>query len=192
MSEWHYEQHGQRQAAVTEAQLRSLVEQGQLSGHTLVWRMGFPNWVRLAETDLASSLPSRSSPPPLPTEPPALPGVAISNWLIWVLAFAPVIGLMLEAFIAGARASSEYTLDYEVQLALQTNQYWYVTLLLNLGLSLWDLSRLKRAGVDTAAFGKLAFVVPVYLWKRAKALQQQPTQLWIWIACFVLTLLSTI
>ena len=40
------------------------------------------------------------------------------------------------------------------------------------------------------AFGKLVFIVPVYLWKRAKALQQRPAYFWVWMILFVLTLLG--
>ncbi|AOX99268.1 DUF4339 domain-containing protein [Jeongeupia sp. USM3] len=183
MSEWHYEQHGRRHGAVAETAIRTLIEQGQLDGHTLVWSPGLSSWMPLAETELAGLLQNRQVPP-------ALPGARISQAAVWTLAFAPLIGVMLAAMIAGARAASEYTVDAEVAQALRDNQYWYVTLLLNVGLSCWDLHRLKQAGVDTASFGKKVFIVPVYLWQRARALNQRPIHFWCWIATFVFALLA--
>jgi hypothetical protein len=102
---------------------------------------------------------------------PALPSHKISNVAVGFLCVAPLLGFLLEAMVAGAMSSSEFTLDQEVTTALQTNKYWYITVLLNIGLSLWDCKRLEKAGVDTEGFGKTALIVPVYLWKRAKSLQ---------------------
>lgn len=53
-----------------------------------------------------------------------------------------------------------------------------------------DERRLRRAGVDTSRFGKIVFIVPVYLWKRAIALNQTPAYFWTWIALFSATLLA--
>lgn len=182
MSEWHYEKNGQRLTLPAEPELQTLIEEGVIHGQTLVWKQGLPAWTPLAETDLASHLNQRQSPPPLPAK-------SINHRLVWVLAFAPLIGLMLEAMAAGMFASSSYTVDYEVTQALKTNQYWYLTLILNISLSLWDEKRLKQAGIDTSAFGKTAFIVPVYLWKRAQALRQGPAYFWTWIGMFAFTLL---
>lgn len=184
MNEWFYEKNGQRLALPTGSDLQRLIETGTIHGQTLVWKQGLPNWSPLADTALAAFLqPAASLSPPLPAK-------AIGNGLIWILAFAPVLGLMLEAMVAGMAASSAYSVDAEVAQALHTNQYWYLTVLLNIGLCLWDEKRLKQAGIDTTAFGKLVFIVPVYLWKRAKALQQRPAYFWVWMILFVLTLLG--
>lgn len=183
MSDWLYENNGQRQPLPAEAELQSLIEQGKIHGQTLVWKPGLPDWLPLQNTMLVSLLSQRQTPPPLPAK-------SINQTWIWILAFAPLIGLMLEAMVAGMRASSSYTVNYEVARALKTNQYWYITLILNVGLSLWDEKRLALAGIDTSSFGKTAFIVPVYLWKRAKALRQGPAYFWVWVATFVLTLLA--
>jgi len=44
--------------------------------------------------------------------------------------------------------------------------------------------------VDTAAFGKLAWLVPFYLWRRAKTLGQKPTYFWAWLVMLVLIILT--
>ena len=38
---------------------------------------------------------------------------------------------------------------------------------------------------------KMAWLVPVYLWKRAKALQQKPVYFWCWVVTFALIMLSS-
>jgi hypothetical protein len=183
MASWHYEKDGQRQTAVSSAEIGTLIQSRAIDGRTLVWTPGFVDWTPLAQTELSSLLSSASVPP-------ALPASRISNVLVWVLAIAPLIGLLLEGMVAGALAPSADMAEYAGALAVKTGQYWWVTLLLNVGLSVLDERRLKRAGVDTTRFGKVVFVVPVYLWKRAKALNQGPAYFWVWIGAFVLTLLA--
>ncbi|MDP3253096.1 MAG: DUF4339 domain-containing protein [Hydrogenophaga sp.] len=185
MSEWHYEKDAQRLGAVPEKRLAELIRDRSINGSTLVWKQGFATWTPLAKTALATYLVSPDAPPPLP-------GNRIGNQVVWVLAVAPLIGLMSEAFIAGATASHDGAVDAAVASALQNGTYWYVSLALNIGLSLWDARRLRNAGVDTSGFGNIAFIVPVYLWKRAKALGQGPAYFWGWIGSFVLAMLMAL
>jgi len=42
--EWYYAVNDQQQGPVTEEQLRQLLAQGAISGQTLVWREGMPDW----------------------------------------------------------------------------------------------------------------------------------------------------
>lgn len=113
------------------------------------------------------------------------PTVAVSNTLVWILAFAPLIGLILESLVAGFLAQSQY----EAAHAMATSKYWYISLLLNIGLSGGEDAHLKKNGIDTSSFGKYFFLVPVYLWKRAKAFNQNPAYFWTWLGMFVLTMI---
>lgn len=115
----------------------------------------------------------------------ASPTVAVSNTVVWILAFAPLIGLILESLVAGVLAQNEY----EAAHAMATSKYWYISLILNIGLSAGEDARLKQDGVDTSSFGKYFFLVPVFLWKRAKAFNQSPAYFWTWIGMFVLTMI---
>lgn len=182
MSTWHYEKEGQRHGPITVPEIETLIRANTINGQTLVWAPSLPEWVALSQTELRGCLVHSQVPP-------ALPSTKISNVAAGVLCVAPLIGLMLEAMLAGAMASNEFTVQNEVAMALQSNKYWYVTLLLNVGLCMLDNNRLKKAGVNTDAFGKFAFFVPVYLWKRAKSLQRGMVFFWIWLATFGLTLL---
>ncbi|VVE15957.1 DUF4339 domain-containing protein [Pandoraea soli] len=175
---WHYEKNGQRIGAISATEIGALIQNRTIDGKTLVWSQGLADWTPLAETDLAVHLRQASAPP-------VLPAARISNTIVWILAFAPIIGVLLEATFAAAIAP-DYLASTAATAALRSNQYWYITLLLNIGLSLLDDRQLKRAGVNTSAFGKFAFIVPVYLWKRATSLRQPKAYFWVWLAAFVL------
>ncbi|OZI65372.1 DUF4339 domain-containing protein [Bordetella genomosp. 1] len=176
MSEWHYERNGQRISGVSETELRDLMNQNVVTGQTLVWRPGFTDWLRVQETELAPHLGAVQTPPPLPA-------ARIGSGWVWTLALAPVLGLMLEGIISGIYSHSEY----ELTLVLLSRKFWYATVILNILLGIMDERSLKRAGVDTKAFGKMVFLVPVYLWMRAKHLNQSPSYFWVWIVLFFLT-----
>lgn len=104
--------------------------------------------------------------------------------LVWVLAFAPVLGVLIEMLLANVVHGG----GYGAERALAGGYYLWVTVLLNVALCLWDARRLKKAGVDTAAFGP-AFLVPIYLFKRARVLGHQPPAYFIgWMVCFCLVL----
>ncbi|VVD61988.1 hypothetical protein PEP31012_00149 [Pandoraea eparura] len=175
---WHYEKNGQRIGAISATEIGALIQNRTIDGKTLVWSQGLADWTPLAETDLAVHLRQASAPP-------VLPATRISNTIVWILAFAPIIGAFLEATFAAAIAP-DYLASTAATAALRSNQYWYITLLVNIGLSLLDDRQLKRAGVDTSSFGKFAFIVPVYLWRRAASLRQPKAYFWVWIATFVL------
>lgn len=181
MSAWYYEKEGQRHGPVTVSDMTSLIQAGALTAQSLVWTPGLDEWIALSRTELASLLIHSQVPP-------ALPGHKISNVAVGFLCVAPLLGVLLEAMVAGAMSSSDFTRDQEVTTALQTNRFWYVTLLLNIGLSVLDYKRLEKAGINTEGFGKAALIVPVYLWKRAKSLQYGVHFFWIWMASFALTL----
>lgn len=183
MPTWHYEQDGQRHGPVSSDVITALVHANTLNGQSLVWRPGMPGWTSLSQTELGSQMS-------LSQAPPALPSHKISNIAVGFLSAAPVIGYLLQAMVIGALSSGEFTTDEEIINALHSNRFWYITLLLNIGLSLWDCKRLKKAGVDTEGFGKTALIVPVYLWQRAKSLQSGIHFFWIWLACFGFTLLA--
>lgn len=53
--------------------------------------------------------------------------------------------------------------------AVSEGQYWFISLILNIALGYLDERKLRKSGVDTATFGWLAWLIPVYLWRRAKS-----------------------
>ncbi|MBF0530738.1 MAG: hypothetical protein HQK55_16025 [Deltaproteobacteria bacterium] len=101
-------------------------------------------------------------------------GVAVKNTGVWILAFAPILGAILQAFLSGL-------------LSAELNRLWWVTIALNVGLSYFDDYNLKSAGHDTRSFGGWAWLVPVYLYKRATALKQSKGYFIVWMCCFLLS-----
>lgn len=106
--------------------------------------------------------------------------------MVWTLAFAPLIGYALEMWTAGL-SGMEFE---EAYAAVTEGQYWFITLILNIALGYLDERRLRKSGVDTAAFGWLAWLVPFYLWHRAKALGQKPAYFWVWLVTLTVTVLG--
>ncbi|CAB3800594.1 DUF4339 domain-containing protein [Pararobbsia alpina] len=157
MSSWHYEQHGERHGPVSADDIAALVNNRGINAQTLVWQQGFHDWMPLSQTRLATHLSNA-------TAPPALPGSRINNGIVWTLAFAPWLGLALQGVLAGVFSDNAADLS-SADLA----HSWYATLMLNVGLSIFDVRQLKKAGVDTARIDRFAFLVPVYLWKRFTA-----------------------
>ena len=173
---WHYEKNGIRHDNVTEDDITGLIKRGELTAATLVWRQGMPDWQPVSATPLASALLHS-------TTPPALPGSRIPGGVVWTLAFAPFIGYALELWTAGLNGMS-FDEAYE---AVSGGQYWFITLLLNITLGYLDERRMRKAGVDTTTFGKLAWLVPFYLWRRAKTLGHKPAYFWVWLLMLGLT-----
>lgn len=175
---WYYESQGSRVGPRTWAEMVALVDSGKVTYGTPVWAQGMADWVRAENTRLRQQLEMRAPPP--------LGGAHVNNGIVWTLAFAPILGLVLEYFVAGMFERNAYAADY----AVGGGKYWFVTVALNIVLSLFDEHALKKAGHDTSKFGRMVVLVPVYLYQRAQALGQAPAYFFVWLAMFVLMLLA--
>jgi hypothetical protein len=102
----------------------------------------------------------------------------VNNSIVWVLAFAPIIGTFLQGFIVGLLFGDNWFYYF--------NKFWWITLALNLILCYWDEKKLEKQGVDTESMGS-SFLVPIYLYKRASVLSQSPIYLWVWISTYLIT-----
>ncbi|AJJ10326.1 hypothetical protein CH64_2076 [Yersinia rohdei] len=176
---WHYEKNGIRHDGITEEEMMERVKRGELTASTLVWKPGMSDWQPLSTTPLTVALAHCITPP-------ALPGHRIPGGVVWTLAFAPFIGYALELWTVGLSGMG----FEEAYDAVSGGQYWFITLLLNISLGYLDERRLRKAGVDTTAFGKLAWLVPFYLWRRAKSLGQKSAYFWVWLVMLFLTLVA--
>lgn len=176
---WFYEKNGQRIGGVSEQEIIELIKNQAITYGATVWKTGFPDWMMIENTELRCHL-EKSAPPPLT-------GHQVNNTLVWLLAFAPIIGLALEYFVSGVMHSDS---EYLTQSAAENGDYWYITLILNIALCVWDARRLKTAGINTTTFRGWRWLVPVYLFQRAKMLKQNQAYFIIWIICFFITLTS--
>ncbi len=176
---WFYEQGGQRKGGVSDDEIISMVKSGDLSHGSSVWKKGFPDWMKIENTELRTHL-DESAPPPLT-------GEHINNTVVWVLAFAPIIGFMLEYFVSGVVYHDN---QYLAEAAATGGKFWYITLILNIALSYWDEKRLKVSGTNTEKFSAWVWLVPVYLFQRAKVLKHNLAYFIVWIVCFAVVLFS--
>ena len=97
-------------------------------------------------------------------------GQPINNKWVWMLAFAPIIGTIAESLISGA-------------VGIASSALWFITVFINLVLSMFDERDLKKAGHDTSRMGAF-WLVPVYLFKRAKKLNQKSAYAIVWCITF--------
>lgn len=136
-------------------------------------------WQPVSATSLAEILKQSEVPP-------ALPGHRIPGDVVWTLAFAPLIGYILEMWTAGLNGMS-FERAYD---AVSEGQYWFISLILNIALGYLDERKLRKSGVDTTAFGWLAWLIPVYLWRRARSSGKKPAYFWVWLVMLILVLFT--
>lgn len=192
MTHWYYEKNGSRSDSITEEEMINLINKGGLQSTTLLWRDGMENWQPLLQTPLAVHLPQTTTPPALPHAAPPLPAgnpalTSLNTTLVYALALAPLVGLLLRVFLLGLSGVPEEYMDS----AIASTDYWYIPVILNVGLSYLDAWKLREHGVETRQLGNITWLVPVWLWKRAQLLKQSPVYFWVWIVSFVITLFVT-
>lgn len=175
-SKWFYEKDGKRHGEVGNSDIRLLIQTGQLTGKNLIWSTGMTDWIAIEKSDFSSSLKTDSPPP--------LTGAAVNNKIVWVLAFAPFISLVIEYMLAMASYGDEDI----AMLAVQGMEYFYIPVILNILISFFDEKQLRAAGHDTSKFKGWIWFVPVYLYQRAENLKQSKAYFWTWIGIFVLSL----
>ncbi len=172
--EWFYEEGGRRQGPVSALRIIEMILAQRLGYASAVWHKSLPDWTPLAQTPFLHHL-QKSGPPPLL-------GRNVNNKVVWVLAFAPLIGRLLEALLALLVHGNEYA----AERALNAGHFFYVSLALNIALSLLDERMLKRAGHDTSKLR--AWLVPAYLYQRAQQLRQNLAYFVVWLVCFAAVL----
>lgn len=85
----------------------------------------------------------------------------VNNILVWIVAFIPIVGTL---FSFGS----------------------FVFLAVNIVLTYFDENALKKAGYDTSVLGN-AWLIPVYLYKRANMLNHNKLYFIIWCITFLIS-----
>jgi hypothetical protein len=171
---YHYEENGIRKGPVDRAEIQALIDNSTLDRNSKVWCQEYTDWKVIQETDFdLSKLP-----------PPPLSGTSINNNYIWVLAFAPILGNLLEYFIANTTSEN----SYEAAVNVASGKYWMATLLINIFICWFDEKQLTKSGYDTSKFKGFLWLVPVYMYSRCKATKITMAPFIIWIVLFILSL----
>lgn len=171
---WYYSDGKNRLGSFSKEQMVLFIKEGKISYGTQVWCQGQGDWCNVEHSELRSYLEAIAPPP--------LSGDKVNNSVVWIIAFAPIIGTFLEALTAYFL----YGDTYRAEKAIANNKFWYITLILNIALCFWDEQRLKKAGHNTDHFKGWVWLIPVYLFQRAKILKQNYAYFIVWIICFAL------
>ncbi|XKM13837.1 GYF domain-containing protein [Orbaceae bacterium ac157xtp] len=178
-NKWFYELSGKRVGPVSEKGMIALIKTKVISYGNVVWKSDYPDWVNLENSELRQYLTSITPPP--------LTGVNVNNTVVWILAFAPIISsiliMIILAFIYGGN-------EYRMMNAYSDGEFWWMALVVNIFLSAIDEHILQKSGNDTSKFRGWLWLVPVYLFQRAKFLKQNQAYFWVWIVTFFLFIVS--
>jgi hypothetical protein len=156
---WHYAIDGERKGPVSRLEIAALIGSGIVTQETSVWSEGMTDWNPAAQTELKSEFPSAKN------MPPPLMGHNVKNGVVWTLALVPLLDVFTLGFLP-----------------------WFVFYIVNTGLCLADHSRLRKAGHSPPSVA-WTFLVPVYLFVRASKTRQRPDYAYVWILCFVISIL---
>lgn len=164
---WYYETKGQRVGPLQQKDIVQKIRNRELSHGSLVWRTGLSEWTLIEKTEFQQLL----------NTPPPLSGDVINNTAIWFLAFAPLIStFILEPVVSNI-------------IEQPIEKLWGINLGLNILFSYIDSFSLKKAGHDPDKLGMgAAWIVPVYLYKRAIALKQTPSYFIVWIVSVLISI----
>ena len=160
---WYYAMKGEQVGPVSLHEIKDLVTNEKITAKTKVWN-GEGDWKVAKETELSELFKSQKSS----DGPPPLTGDDIDDKYIWAIVGVPIVGVIIE-LIAG----TELTLLY---------------LAANIVCCILDEKKLKKAGQE-APETWMAFLIPVYLWKRATLLKQKKHYFWAWCAAFLISII---
>lgn len=165
---WFYVFNGERYGPVSRLELLHLYNAERVFLSTKVWKSGMSDWADIGQTDLID----RS------IVPPPLKGEDINNTLVWIMAFTPILGTLLEFILSGA-------------IGVASGSLWFITPILNAILGVIDQIKLKRAGHNTKEMLLWAlFIIPVYLFRRAHILKQKSAYAIVWCITFAILIFA--
>ena len=166
---WFYAKGGKRIGPIGETEIRRLAFDGSLCRDSPVWRRGMSDWVPADQTNLRELFPVAAEPPPLT-------GESVDNSIVWTIAFVPLVASFVKGLLV---------VEYHSPQA----NFWWVALVLNIILCTVDLRKLHNAGYNTDGMllGAL-FLIPLYLFQRARRLNQNNAYAFVWLITFFISL----
>ena len=176
MTEWYYEQAGSRRGPMDEAAMLAAYQSGNVGENTLVWNKEFgADWRKMRDSGLL--MVEDIGPPRLP------PSHVNNNWA-WLIALIPLVGYASERLFAGIDPVA-----YELYDSSKSSSYVYAAIYI--GLCLIDSKAIESSGYNLkhVRLVRWVWIIPLYLYKRAKALGQKQYILIIWIFSFTASMI---
>ncbi|HIF9530615.1 TPA: DUF4339 domain-containing protein [Photobacterium damselae] len=165
MTSWYYVDNGAQIGPINDEEIKKAIELKKITPITKVWA-GEGDWILAKDTTLSELFVMESN-----TTPPPLAGEDIDNKYVWILSIIPILSVIID-LLAGT------TLFFPAIIA-------------NIGLCIFDERKLKTAGHATPQHWSV-FIVPVYLWKRAKLLNHKKHYFIAWLVCFIFSIMMNI
>lgn len=177
-NEWHYVVNGARRGPTTAETIKDLLNKKEIETDTQVWRKGMPEWKPLRESDLRDLVAA---------EPPPISSKHIGNGYVWTLALLPLVIGVIEALVSASNQDAAVRslalgFPYHPSGGLPIQ----VPLAVNALLGWLDDRRLQQAGYGSRITRVTAVLLaPVYLFLRAKRLNQRPYYAVAWIISMI-------
>lgn len=112
--------------------------------------------------------------------------ISIDNSIVWLIAFFPLYIDYLENLFA-------VFISRLINAEFPPDKLWWVSISLIISLAISDLELLSRAGYKTKSLYVWGILfTPVYLFKRAKLLNQAKTYCWVYIFCIILSIMTAL
>lgn len=99
----------------------------------------------------------------------------VNNTVVWFIAFMPIIGSIIEGVVGAA-------------LHEPVGNFWWITVVCNIILCSIDLSLINEIYPGMSIIKAWVWLVPVYLYRRAKILKQNLSYFTVWLVAFALLL----
>lgn len=165
--EWFYINNNVRCGPFRAENIQSLVQKGEISKETLVWKKGMLNWLPAVQTELVHII--RTAVPPMPSN-------IVSDKYAWTLATVPIL---ISWFIESIGLP-----------------FWVVTICtisLNIIFLMLDSDELNKSGQNINNWMWMGVVlVPVYLFVRASKTKKKYGYAVMWCVMFFIDIMLSV
>ena len=184
---WYYEENGSKSLALSELELINKIKLGDLTFGSHIWTEGMPNWQSLENTAFVKYL-SRDIPPPIDEN-------RVDNSIIIFMSWMPLISMVVQSIWSTIRVNENRFGSSINSVILEFNSngttFIIISMVVYTFLGYLDSRILKSAGHKHVNLGYL-FFIPVYIYKRSKALNQNHAHLITWVLnCAILVFFPT-
>lgn len=197
-NEYYYARGSERVGPMPFIKLLELFEMNHINPKTKVWTQGYADWTDSDKTNLIIDVglyaQTASTPPPIrqtatypsssSTQSSHQPKVdqpvvlkKVNNTFAWLLALTPIVYVLVEYMVSEIFYGETYF--FTLLVAIVINSIFFIS----------DINIVRKAGYDKDKLSVWYIaLIPLYLFKRAKALDQNNAYAIVWCVLFGITL----